>query len=30
MTPPKAALGMIGTKNETTVRFRLVASPQSN
>jgi polyisoprenoid-binding protein YceI len=29
LTPPKAALGMIGTKNETTVRFRLAASAVS-
>jgi polyisoprenoid-binding protein YceI len=27
LTPPKAALGAIGTKNEMTVNFRLVAAP---
>jgi polyisoprenoid-binding protein YceI len=27
LTPPKAALGAIGTKNEMTVDFRLVATP---
>ena len=28
LKPPAAALGMIGTKNEMTVHFRLTARPQ--